>query len=182
MIELHLFGQPSLDTNEALDLLSEGFDSSSTAPQVQSQIPPSAPPATVSHVLYILYIYSLLKDVLLNINSSSFPSELRRLWSRAAWGWLDSLKCIQSLFSCFSSHRNRQTGKSLSHTLTIHTQCSYKDIHWPTRASLCCLKMSDGATSAMDALSETLDDIRPAPAPAPVLPKNIVKVKKKTTT
>ncbi|KAF5893986.1 calpastatin isoform X21, partial [Clarias magur] len=38
--------EPSLDTTEALDLLSGDFTSSSTAPQVQSQIPPSAPPTT----------------------------------------------------------------------------------------------------------------------------------------
>ncbi|KAM9450381.1 calpastatin isoform 5-T5 [Clarias gariepinus] len=110
--------EPSLDTNEALDLLSEGFDSSSTAPQVQSQIPPSAPPATSSGDFDL----GQLEDDLT-------PSSASKVCSAA------------------------------SAPTAIDRQ------------------MSDGATSAMDALSETLDDIRPAPAPAPVLPKNIVKEK-----
>ncbi|GAA6106548.1 calpastatin isoform X1, partial [Tachysurus ichikawai] len=38
-------------------------------------------------------------------------------------------------------------------------------------------QLSDGSSSAMDALSDTLKDIRPAPEPAPVSPKNVVKEK-----
>lgn len=33
----------------------------------------------------------------------------------------------------------------------------------------------------MDALSDTLKDIRPTPEPAPVLPKDVVKVNNKTS-
>ncbi|XP_060746659.1 calpastatin isoform X3 [Tachysurus vachellii] len=38
-------------------------------------------------------------------------------------------------------------------------------------------QLSDGSSSAMDALSDTLKDIRPAPEPAPVSPKDVVKEK-----
>ncbi|KAF4077100.1 hypothetical protein AMELA_G00204280 [Ameiurus melas] len=38
-------------------------------------------------------------------------------------------------------------------------------------------QLSEGTTSAMDALSDTLNDIRPAPEPEPVPPKQVVKEK-----
>ncbi|XP_053503997.1 calpastatin isoform X10 [Ictalurus furcatus] len=38
-------------------------------------------------------------------------------------------------------------------------------------------QLSEGTTSAMDALSDTLNDIRPAPEPEPVPPKHVVKEK-----
>ncbi|KAL0163114.1 hypothetical protein M9458_042510, partial [Cirrhinus mrigala] len=36
-------------------------------------------------------------------------------------------------------------------------------------------QLSEGTSSALDALSDTLADIKPAPEPAPVSPKDVVK-------
>ncbi|XP_053096223.1 calpastatin isoform X7 [Pangasianodon hypophthalmus] len=62
------------------------------------------------------------------------------------------------------------------------------DLVAPTSASKVCSaasapttmdrQLSEGTTSAMDALSDTLKDIRPAPEPEPVPPKHVVEEKK----
>ncbi|XP_058272196.1 calpastatin isoform X16 [Hemibagrus wyckioides] len=109
--------EPSLDPNEALDMLSGDFTSSAAPPVVQACLPPSAPPAT---------------------SSGDFDLED-----------LDFVAPTSASKVCSASSAPTTTDRQLS----------------------------EGSSSAMDALSDTLKDIRPAPEPAPVSPKDIVKEK-----
>ncbi|XP_034726038.1 calpastatin isoform X2 [Etheostoma cragini] len=113
--------EPTMDTAEALDLLSEGFTTSSSAPAVHAAgITPSAPPAKPT------------SGFALNASAAEFVSS-------TAASTVKSAACV------------------------------------PTKTTQ---ELSGGADSAMDALSDTLKGIAPAPQPAPLPAKDIVKEKK----
>ncbi|KAL7854057.1 hypothetical protein AOLI_G00209010 [Acnodon oligacanthus] len=111
--------EPSLDSAEALDILSGDFTSPSVTPTVRAPVPPSAPPADSS------------VDFALEELAGDFVAP---------------------------------TAVSKVHSAVTA----------PPKADR---QLSEGTASAMDALSDTLRDIGPAPQPVPVAPKDIVKEK-----
>ncbi|KAL6469855.1 hypothetical protein MHYP_G00209740 [Metynnis hypsauchen] len=111
--------EPSLDSAEALDILSGGFTSNFTAPAVQAPVPPSAPPAD---------------------SSADFALE-------------------------------ELAGDFVAPTAASKVHSAVTTPPKPDR------QLSENTASAMDALSDTLKDIAPAPQPVPVAPKDIVKEK-----
>ncbi|XP_016126693.1 calpastatin isoform X11 [Sinocyclocheilus grahami] len=115
--------EPSLDTTEALDILSGDFIPPSAASSGKTPVcPPSKSPATPSDSASDLALDALAGDFVAPSSASK----------------------VQSAVSG-PPHADRQ--------------------------------LSDGTSSALDALSDTLADFKAAPEPAPVLPKDVVKEK-----
>ncbi|XP_016426636.1 calpastatin-like isoform X4 [Sinocyclocheilus rhinocerous] len=115
--------EPSLDTTEALDILSGDFIPPSTASSGKTPVcPPSKSPATPSDSASDLALDALAGDFVAPSSASK----------------------VQSAVSG-PPHAGRQ--------------------------------LSDGTSSALDALSDTLADFKAAPEPAPVPPKDVVKEK-----
>ncbi|KAI2651521.1 Calpastatin [Labeo rohita] len=106
--------EPSLSSDDALDILSGGFTEPAAAPVVKAPVPPAQPSDC---------------DLALDALAGDFVAP-------------SSASKVQSAVSG-PPHADRQ--------------------------------LSEGTSSALDALSDTLADIKPAPEPAPVSPKDVVK-------
>ncbi|XP_050948551.1 calpastatin isoform X6 [Labeo rohita] len=125
--------EPSLSSDDALDILSGGFTEPAAAPVVKAPVPPAQEtkkPAGVPEKT---------KDV-------PKPSDCDLALDALAGDFVapSSASKVQSAVSG-PPHADRQ--------------------------------LSEGTSSALDALSDTLADIKPAPEPAPVSPKDVVKEK-----
>ncbi|XP_073680510.1 calpastatin isoform X3 [Garra rufa] len=123
--------EPSLSTDDALDLLSGGFEEPAAAPAVKASAPPAQKKPEV--------VPGKTKDV-----PKASDSDL-------------ALDALAGDFVAPCSASKVQSAVS-----------------GPPHADR---QLSEDTSSALDALSDTLGDIKPAPEPAPVPPKNVVKEK-----
>lgn len=60
---MNIVSQPSLDADEALDILSGGFETPTAAPVVKAAVPPSAPSAQVRLHLYFYRLNNIINSI-----------------------------------------------------------------------------------------------------------------------
>ncbi|MCI4386924.1 hypothetical protein PGIGA_G00068460 [Pangasianodon gigas] len=189
--------EPSLDPTEALDILSGDFTSSAKAPIVQTPVPPSAPPADEAEI-------KSQKDVRVGERDDTLPPGYRfpkedpktQPPPPKKEPSLDPTEALDILSGDFTSSAKAPivqtpvppSAPPADSSADFDLEELAVDFVAPTSASKVCSaasapttmdrQLSEGTTSAMDALSDTLKDIRPAPEPEPVPPKHVVEEKK----
>uniref|UniRef100_A0A9J7Y1P5 Calpastatin n=1 Tax=Cyprinus carpio carpio TaxID=630221 RepID=A0A9J7Y1P5_CYPCA len=183
--------EPSINTDDALDFLSGGFTEPAAAPVVKAPVPPSQMIILFYSILFYFYsiLFLALGDILGKPEPPKKEPELKPkdIVHKVSWMCpsLDTTEALDILSGGFSTPSAASAPSDSASDFALDALADefvapssaskvQSAVSGPPHADR---QLSEGSSSALDALSDTLADIKGAPEPAPVPTKDVVKEK-----